>query len=335
MSGGGNFRLCASRAVVAALVLLFTGQGTAAAEPEGGLAERLEAIVRIHTEIPVDARTAAYLGTERSGSGVVIDNAGLIVTIGYLITEAMGAEVTTGAGRVSRADVVGFDISSGLGLLRAAEPLAVKPLPIGAATALPEKTPVVVAGFGGPEQVQPAVVVSRRVFAGYWEYLLEDAIFTTPPHPAWSGAALLGPDGKLTGIGSLVVSDAEPDLPGNMFVPIDRLRPVMGDLLALGRPSTPPRPWLGVNLREMDDGLVVGRVVSDGPSDKAGVRHGDRVTAIDGVPVHELADFYRRLWRQGDAGVTVRLGVTRQGEDCEIEVKTVDRYRYLKLDTTY
>ena len=335
MSGGGNFRLCASRAVVAALLLLFTGQGTAAAEPEGGLAERLEAIVRIHTEIPVDARTAAYLGTERSGSGVVIDNAGLIVTIGYLITEAMGAEVTTGAGRVSRADVVGFDISSGLGLLRAAEPLAVKPLPIGAATALPEKTPVVVAGFGGPEQVQPAVVVSRRAFAGYWEYLLEDAIFTTPPHPAWSGAALLGPDGKLTGIGSLVVSDAEPDLPGNMFVPIDRLRPVMGDLLALGRPSTPPRPWLGVNLREMDDGLVIGRVASDGPSDKAGVRHGDRVTAIDGVPVHELADFYRRLWRQGDAGVTVRLGVTRQGEDRDIEVKTVDRYRYLKLDTTY
>jgi len=335
MSGGENFRLCASRAVVAALLLLFTSQGTAAAEPEGGLAERLEAIVRIHTEIPADARIATYLGTERSGSGVVIDNAGLIVTIGYLITEAMGAEVTTGAGRVSRADVVGFDISSGLGLLRAAEPLAVKPLPIGAATALPEKTPVVVAGFGGPEQVQPAVIVSRRAFAGYWEYLLEDAIFTTPPHPAWSGAALLGPDGKLTGIGSLVVSDAEPDLPGNMFVPIDRLRPVMGDLLALGRPSTPPRPWLGVNLREMDDGLVVGRVASDGPSDKAGVRHGDRVTAIDGVPVRELADFYRRLWRQGDAGMTVRLGVTWQGEVREIDVKTIDRYRYLKLDTTY
>ena len=335
MSGGENFRLCASRAVVAALLLLFTDQGTVAAGPEGGLAERLEAIVRVHAEIPADARTAAYLGTERHGSGVVIDDAGLVVTIGYLITEAMGAEVTTGAGRVSRADVVGFDIASGLGLLRAAEPLAVKPLPIGAATALPEKTPVVIAGFGGPEQVQPAVVVSRRAFAGYWEYLLEDAIFTAPPHPAWSGAALLGPDGKLAGIGSLVVSDAEPDLPGNMFVPIDRLRPVMGDLLALGRPSAPPRPWLGINLRELDGGLVVGRVASDGPSDKAGVRHGDRVTAIDGVPVHELADFYRRLWRQGDAGVTVRLGVTRQGEEREIEVETIDRYRYLKLDTTY
>ena len=334
MSGGENVVLCASRAVIAA-ILLFSGPGAVAAGPEGELAYRLEAVVRVHAEIPTDARTAAYLGTERDGAGVVIDDAGLVVTIGYLITEAMGAEVATGSGRVSRADVVGFDIASGLGLLRAAEPLAVKPIPIGTATALAEKTPVVVAASGGPEAVLPAVVVSRRDFVGYWEYLLEDAIFTAPPHPAWSGAALLGPDGKLAGIGSLVVSDAKADLPGNMFVPIDRLQPVMGDLLALGRPSAPSRPWLGVNLRELDGKLVVGRVALDGPSDKAGVRHGDRVTAIDGAPVHELADFYRTLWRHGDAGVTVRLGVTRQGEEREIEVNTIDRYRYLKLDTTY
>ena len=139
---------------------------------------------------------------------------------------------------------------------------------------------------------------------------------------------MLGPDGKLVGIGSLVVSDAKPNLPGNMFVPIDRLLPVMSDLLTLGRPSAPPRPWLGVNLRELDGRLVVGRVAPDGPSDNAGVRHGDRVTAIDGAPVHELADFYRALWGRGDAGVTVRLGLSRQGEEREIEVKTIDRYRY-------
>ena len=208
-------------------------------------------------------------------------------------------------------------------------------MPIGTATVLAEKTPVVVAGSGGREAVLPAVVVSRRDFVGYWEYLLEDAIFTAPPHPAWSGAALLGPDGKLAGIGSLVVSDAKAYLPGNMFVPIDRLQPVMGDLLVLGRPSAPPRPWLGVNMRELDSKLVVSRVASDGPSDKAGVRHGDQVTAIDGARVHELADFYRTLWRRGDAGVTVRLSLTRQGEEREIEVETIDRYRYFKLDTTY
>src|SRR5271157_4896834 len=156
-------------------------------------------------------------------------------------------------------------------------------MPIGTAKGLAEETPVVVAGAGGPEAAQPAVVVSRRTFAGYWEYLLEDAIFTAPPHPTRSGAALLGPDGKLAGIDSLVVSDAKPDLPGNMFVPIDRLLPVMGDLMALGRPSTPPRPWLGVNLRELDGKLVVGRLASEGPSDTAGIWHGDRVTASTGT----------------------------------------------------
>jgi len=326
---------CVPPRIVVAALLLFSGPGAVAGEPEGELAQLLEAVVRVHTEIPSDARTAAYLGTQRDGAGVVIDDAGLVVTIGYLVTEAMGAEVRTGSGRVSRADVVGFDVASGLGPLRAAERLAVKPMPIGTAKGLAEETPVVVAGAGGPEAVRPAVVVSRRTFAGYWEYLLEDAIFTAPPHPAWSGAALLGPDGKLVGIGSLVVSDAKADLPGNMFVPIDRLPPVMGDLLTLGRPSAPSRPWLGVNLRELDGKLVISRVASDGPSDKAGVRHGDQVTAIDGAPVRELADFYRTLWRRGDAGVTVRLSLTRQGEEREIEVETIDRYRYFKLDTTY
>jgi S1-C subfamily serine protease len=320
---------------VLAILLLLGGPAAVAAEPGGELARRLEAIVRVHADVPAEARTAAYLGTTRDGAGVVIDDAGLIVTIGYLITEAMGAEVTAANGRVSRADIVGFDIASGLGLLRAAEPLGVKPMPIGSAKGLAEKTPVVVAGAGGPEAAQPAVVVSRRTFAGYWEYLLEDAIFTAPPHPAWSGAALLAPDGKLAGIGSLIVGDAAAGSPGNMFVPIDRLQPVMGDLLALGRPATPPRPWLGVNLRELDGKLVVGRVASDGPGDRAGVRHGDRITAIDGTPVSDLAGFYRSLWQLGDAGIAVRLSVIRQGREQEIEVKTIDRYRYLKLDTTY
>jgi S1-C subfamily serine protease len=324
----------AFRAFVSALSLL-GGSAAVAAEPEGGLAHRFEAIVRIHADVPAEARTAPYLGTAREGAGVVIDDAGLVVTIGYLITEAMGAEVTTGTDRVSRADVVGFDIAAGLGLLRAAEPLAVKPMPIGSAQGLAEWTPVVVAGAGGSEAAQPAVVVSRRTFAGYWEYLLEDAIFTAPPYAAWSGAALLGPDGKLAGIGSLSVGDAAGGLPGNMFVPIDRLQPVMRDLLALGRPAPPPRPWLGVNLRELDGKLVVGRVASGGPSELAGIRRGDRVMAIEDTPAHDLADFYRTLWRLGEAGVAVKLGVIRQGREQEFEVRTIDRYRYLKFDTTY
>ena len=266
---------------------------------------------------------------------MVIDDAGLVVTIGYLVTEAMAAEVTTASGKVSRADIVGFDIESGLGLLRAADPLEVKPMPIGTAKDLAEKTPVIVASYGGPEAAQPAVVVSRRTFAGYWEYLLDDAVFTAPPYAAWSGAALIAPDGKLAGIGSLIVGDADGGFPGNMFVPIDRLPPVMGDLIALGRPSSTPRPWLGANLQDFDGKLVVRRVAPEGPADTAGVQHGDRVTAIDGSPVHDLAEVYRALWGRGDAGITVKLTVSRQGEERQIEVKTIDRYRYLKLDTTY
>ena len=334
MCGGEHRLLGALRVMLAALPLL-AGSAVVAAERDDELAHRLEAIVRVHAEIPPEARTAAFLGTEREGSGIVIDDAGLVVTIGYLITEAMGAEVTTTGGKVSRAAVVGVDLASGLGLLRAGEGLPVTPMPIGSAQGLVEKTPVVVAGSGGLEAAQPAVVVSRRAFAGYWEYLLDDAIFTAPPHPAWSGAALLEPDGRLAGIGSLIVGDAASGLPGNMFVPIDRLRPVMSDLLAFGRPATPPRPWLGVNLRESDGALVVGRVAPEGPGDRAGIRHGDRLMALDGTPVHDLAEFYRKLWGRGEAGITVRLSVARQGEQHEIEVETIDRYRYLKLDTTY
>jgi S1-C subfamily serine protease len=316
-----------------ALVLL-SAAGSHAAEPGGDPARRLEAVVRVHAEIPAEARTAKLLGTTRDGSGVVIDDAGLIVTIGYLITEAMGAELTTAAGKVSRAEIIGFDTESGLGLLRAADPLEVTPMPIGTANGLAERTPVIVAGHGGAEAAQPAVVVSRRPFAGYWEYLLEDAIFTAPPHPAWSGAALVTPNGKLAGIGSLIVGDADGEFPGNMFVPIDRLLSVMGDLIALGRPSA-SRPWLGANLEELNGALVVRRVAPEGPAEAAGIRHGDRVVAIDGSEVHDLADLYRALWARGAAGVTVRLTVTRHGEQHEIGVSTIDRYRYLKLGTSY
>jgi S1-C subfamily serine protease len=319
---------------LASALLPLAGSHALAAGPETDPAHRLEAVVRVQAEIPAEARTASFLGTERDGSGVVIDDAGLIVTIGYLITEAMAAEVTTAAGKVSRAEIIGFDTESGLGLLRAVERLEVKPMPIGTSRGLAEKTPVIVAGHGGAETAQAAVVVSRRTFAGYWEYLLEDAIFTAPPCPAWSGAALITPDGKLAGIGSLIVGDADSGFPGNMFVPIDRLEPVMGDLIALGRPSS-ARPWLGANLQDLDGQLVVRRVAPEGPAAAAGIQHGDRIVSIDGSEVHGLADFYRALWGRGDAGVRVELTVNRQGEQHEIGVKTIDRYRYLKLGTTY
>jgi S1-C subfamily serine protease len=324
------------RDVFVALFSAFLFIGPAAAEAPPKLTpELLGAVVRLRSQVPAEARTAPYLGTEREGSGVLIDSSGLIVTIGYLVMEAMAVEVTPADGKPVPATVVGLDNESGFGLVRAQAPLAAKPIPLGRSAELAEKQPVLIASFGGRDGVQPALVVARRPFAGYWEYLLEDAIFTTPPHGNWGGAALIGADGRLLGVGSLAVHDALPGIAGNMFVPIDRLKPALADLLALGRPGTPPRPWLGINAHPSDAGIVVMRVSPDGPAQKAGIGRGDVITAIAGEKVTDLETFWRKLWSLGAAGVDARLSVMQQGETRELIVKTVDRYKYLKLDTTY
>jgi len=330
-----------------ALVAAIYAQPAAAAGEPGG-AEKpeaatklspqiLDAIIRIHAEVTPGARTAAYLGSEREGSGVLIDADGLIVTIGYLVTEAMAIEVTASDGKKVPASLVGLDNDSGLALVRAALPLAAKPLALGRSADLAERQVVLAAGFGGADAAQAARIVSRRLFAGYWEYLLDDAIFTAPPLLNWSGAALIGPDGKLLGVGSLIVHDAVPGTaqPGNMFVPIDRLTASLADLLSTGRPATPPHPWLGINAQEIDGRLVVTRVSADGPAQRAGLTRGSIVTAVAGERVRDLAGFYRLLWAQGEAGIEVPLTVEERGASREVTVKTMNRYDYLKLDTTY
>jgi S1-C subfamily serine protease len=328
-------------AVAAISVLALLGAPGARAEGEAPkfTPQLLDGVVRLRTQVPADARTAPYLGTEREGSGVLIDSSGLIVTIGYLITEAMGVEVTPTGGKPVPATVVGFDNESGLGVVRVTEKLEVKPIPLGQAKGLAEQTPALVASFGGVESAQPAVVVARRPFAGYWEYYLESAIFTSPPHMNWGGAALIDRDGKLVGIGSLMVHDAksgDDPTPGNMFVPIDLLKPVLADLMAIGRPGSVPRPWLGINAQEMNGRLIVMRVSPGGPADKAGIARGATVRTIAGRPVNELAELWRALWAQGPAGTDVTLGVSQGGgEPRDVTVHTIDRYKYLKLDTTY
>jgi serine protease Do len=297
----------------------------------------LDAVIRIHAEVTPGARTSAYLGNEREGSGILIDADGLIVTIGYLVTEAMAIEVTTADGKKVPASLVGLDNDSGLALVRTALPLAAKPLVLGRSADLAERQVVLAASFGGADAAQAARIVSRRLFAGYWEYLLDDAIFTAPPLLNWSGAALIAADGRLVGIGSLIVHDAVPGTaePGNMFVPVDRLKASLADLLASGRPATPPHPWLGINAQEINGRIVVTRISGDGPAQRAGLTRGTIVVAVAGEKVRDLAGFYRRLWAQGDAGVEVPLTVEENGASREVTVKTMNRYDYLKLDTTY
>ena len=262
-------------------------------------AEHFKAIVKVTSTIPGEARTASTLGTTREGTGVVLDSDGLIVTVGYVILEASSVEVETADGRKIPAEIVAYDHDTGFGVLKAASPPGVKPLELGSSQALKQKQQVLVASYGGAAAAMGAFVVDRRDFAGYWEYLLENAIFTSPPFAQFGGAALIDSEGKLVGIGSLIVPNALVQdggmLPGNMFIPIDALKPILGDLIAKGRSSNKNRPWLGLYSEMFRGRLFVSRVPESGPAWAAGIRPGDMVLGVAGKPVTDLADFYRKV----------------------------------------
>jgi S1-C subfamily serine protease len=321
---------CATACVFA---LCFSGTAGAETPP---LEELLSGVVQIKTVINPDARTTSNLGREREGSGIVIDNNGLVLTIGYLMVEAHSAEIRTNDGRAIPANIVGYDHETGFGLLQAILPLKVRPVAMGRSADVKADDPVVVASFGGPQAAAPARVLAKKEFAGSWEYLLDEALFTTPPHMAWSGAALLNREGKLVGVGSLILSDANGrGVPGNMFVPIDRLPPILADLIAQGRVSGPPRPWLGVTTHQVGDRLLFSQITPQGPGEKAGLKKGDIVTGVAGERVKGLADFYRKVWARGEAGATVPLYVEREGEQRHFDVQSMNRLDHLKLRSTF
>jgi serine protease Do len=325
-----------TRSSLAAGIVALTS--VSAAAQNAWIEELAAAVVRIKTHINPEGRTVEGLGREREGSGVLIDSDGLVLTIGYLVVEAYAAEVVTNEGRTVPASVVGYDHESGFGLLRTLEPLKLKPMALGKSSELKERDPVLIASSGGAAMVAPAYVVAKREFAGNWEYMLDDALFTSPPHPAWSGAALINREGKLVGIGSLIVGDAVgggDKTPGNMFVPIDRLPPILADLIASGRIPGPGRPWLGLNAEELRGRLFVSRVTPGGPADKAGVKRGDVIVGVKGEAPKNLADFYRKVWAQGDAGVGVPLEVLQDSEVRRVEIKSINRLDHLKLKSTF
>lgn len=298
----------------------------------------LDAVVGVRAQVPPSARTAAALGTERTGTGVVIDGDGLVLTIGYLIMESSRVDLLLDDGREVPARVVAYDHESGFGLVRALGTVDRPVMPLGESSDLAAGTPVLVASHEGESPVRGAVVVSRREFAGYWEYLLDEAIFTAPAHPSFGGAALVDSEGRLVGIGSLAVSDAVPGrghAPGNMFVPVDILKPILADLL-LGRRSTrPPRPWVGVYTEEVRGHVVVTRVARESPAQTAGIASGDIIVRVAGVAVDSMAAFYRAMWRQGAAGVDIPLTVLKGARLADITVTSGDRYAWLRLSPAY
>ena len=292
----------------------------------------LESIVTVHAEIPEDAFTASILGTERVGSGVAIRGNGLILTIGYLITEAESIWITTLDGRVVPGHPLAYDFASGFGVVQPLGTLALTPLPRGTAQAFEVGDTAIVLGRGGRAHALRAEVFDKREFAGYWEYVLDEALFTTPVHPEWSGAALVDASGRLAGIGSLFVQETIGDrvIKGNMFVPIDLLVGIEDDLVQRGRSRYPPRPWLGMYAAESDGRVFVQGLVTRGPAAEAGVQLGDAVVEVAGARVAGLADFLRRMWALGPAGVTVPLTVSRSGNALPLVVASADREDFLR-----
>lgn len=297
----------------------------------------LSSVVSLRAEVPEEAFTAQVLGTERAGNGVVISKDGLVLTIGYLITEAETIWLATNGGQVAPAHVVGYDQASGFGVVQALAKLDVDPLPFGSIKDVNASNPVIIAGHGGRESALKAEVIAKREFAGYWEYLIDEALFTAPAHPNWGGTACIGTDGRLIGIGSLLIQHSNGDddedavADGNMIVPVDLLPPILDDLLKFGKVQAPPRPWLGMFTADSadDDVFVVG-LAKDGPADQAGIEVADIVISVGDHMVENLADMWRKVWAQGAAGVEVPITLMRDGQQMEKRLRSADRNSFLR-----
>jgi len=293
----------------------------------------LDSMVAVSARIPEDAFTAETLGTERAGNGVVIDDKGTVLTIGYLITEAEEVWLRANAGRLFPGTVLGYDQETGFGLIQALARLDLPYLRFGDSDRVQTGDMLLVAGAGGRERSLSATVVARQEFAGYWEYVLDNAILTSPAHPNWGGTAAVDEAGELVGIGSLHLEenrDANKDGHINMIVPINLLKPIIDDLKKFGRRNAPAKPWLGLYATEMGDHIVVVGRSQRGPARRADLKNGDILLAVGGHPVRSLASFYRRLQSHGVAGVEIPLTIQRDGKTFEVRVKSGDRTHLFK-----
>lgn len=291
----------------------------------------LSTVIGLHSIIPQDAHSAETLGTERAGNGVLIDD-GLVLTIGYLITEAEAVWLHLGDGRVVQGHALGVDAESGFGLVQALGRIDIEPLPLGSSAATRVGDRVVVGGAGGRTRSVASHIVAKQEFAGYWEYLLDEAVFTFPAHPNWGGTGLISTKGELIGIGSLQM---EREREGkaehvNMIVPIDLLKPVLDDIRKFGRVNKPVRPWLGMYTTEIDNRIVVVGIASRGPAARAELKAGDVILAVNGDKITSQTEFYRKLWSLGTAGVDVPLTIYHEGVTFDVTLTSTDRAKLLK-----
>jgi S1-C subfamily serine protease len=299
----------------------------------------LAAVVGIRALVPPDAFTAEILGTERLGHGALIRKDGLVLTVGYLVTEAETVWISLSGGTTVPGHVLGYDQETGFGLVQALARVDAPVFPLGRSSLTEVGMRVVLGGAGGRKRSVAARIIAKQEFSGYWEYVLDEAIFTAPAHPFWGGTAMIGPAGDLLGIGSLQIQQAisnpqakttQKGDDANMIVPIDLLKPILDDLITIGRPNRPARPWLGLYATEIGNSVAIVGVASRGPAQKADLRAGDIVLAVDGDNVTDLAGLFRCVWAQGEAGVAVPMTINREGRTFDISVRSVDRRRLLK-----
>ena len=303
-------------------------------EVQFDLDRTLRSVVNLEAEVPADAFTAGTLGQERAGSGIVIRDTGLVLTIGYLVTEAESVVIIDDRGRATPAHPIAIDQESGFALVQALGDLDLPAIPLGVSAAVGVGEPVVMAGGGGERRFAcRARVVAKQEFSGYWEYHINEALFTAPAHPLWGGAGLIGPDGRLIGVGSLHVQQSDgrghaQDV--NMSVPIDLLTPVLDELLTYGRRNKPARPWLGLYSTESGGRVVVADVAETGPAAAAGLRAGDILSSVRDASIETLADFYREIWGAGAAGVEIPIEIVRDKRSFWVRVKSADRTAFLR-----
>lgn len=323
-----------SRATTKAAVIMFTKPSNFDFE----LKSVLSSIVTLRVQVPENAQSAATLGSEREGHGVHIGGGGLILTVSYLITEASTVWIIDAYGRATQGHLLASDSETGFGLVKAQSDLDIPAIALGKSAEVKEGESVLVAGHGIEDQIIVATVFAKREFAGPWEYLLEEGIFTSPPHPNWGGAAVINHEGNLIGIGSLFVQEmglTNKTVDGNMIIPIDLLKPILDDLIKHGRTTKPARPWIGISTADAESKLIIARVNKDGPAAEAGLKVGDAILEVSGDHVADLPSMYRSIWGLGSAGVDVPFRIMRDETIHDITVHSVERRLRVKPTTLH
>jgi serine protease Do len=286
-----------------------------------------QSVVKIDSIVPSDARTANSLGTIRGGNGIVIDDKH-ILTIGYIVVEAETITITLPNGGVVPAELAGYDHTTGFGILKTILPSKLTPIQIGNSDKLNKEDLLYVLPYlteGAPSAVK---MVSRRSFTGWWEYFLDKPIYTHPMNTSFAGSALINEFGELLGIGSLYVSDAAAEgilSPGNLFVPINDLKPILNDLIANGKRTADVKPYMGLTSNDDTGKVMVTRVNDDGPAAKAGFKENDIILKVNKINIQDTEKFYKTVWSQGGPGTLLDFEIERNNQIISLKLTTMDR----------